>query len=189
MGLKQLLIEKRSSILERWITLVLESYPVDTAVSKVGNKDRFTDPVGYVLTHEIEALYDGLLQGAGTDQISIPLERIMQIRSVQDFSPSNAVAVIPLLKKAIQEAMLASGVDLQPALSVPPNRPVLPFLSDWFELESRIDRLSLLAFDIYSKYRQRINEIRLNEVRKERDRTLRLLERMSPGTKGRSKPV
>jgi len=172
--LKQLLSQKRLSILDRWLRLICESYPGEAAKSVGRNNDRFSNPVGYVLAHEIEALYEGLLQGKEGDPVSVPLEKIMQIRSVQDFPPSHAVAVIPLLKKAIHEAMIGSGADLQ--------------LKDWFELESRIDHLSLLAFDVYSKCRERINEIRLNEVRKERDRTLRLLERMNPGPKGQSNP-
>ena len=180
MDLKQFLSQKRLSILDRWLRLICESYPGEAAESMGRNNDRFSNPVGYVLSHEIEALYDGLLQGKEGDPISVPLEKMMQIRSVQDFSPSQAVAVIPLLKKAIHEAMSVSAVDPQG---------MLPMLKDWFEFESRIDRLSLLAFDIYSKYRERINEIRLNEVRKERDRTLRLLERINPGPKGHAKPV
>jgi hypothetical protein len=177
MDLKQLLSQKRLFILDRWLRLICESYPGEAAKSVGRNSDRFSNPVGYVLAHEIEALYDGLLQGKEGDQISVPLEKVMQIRSVQDFSPSQAVAVIPLLKMAIYEELRGGENDLQ------------PILKEWFEFESRIDRLSLLAFDIYSKYRERINEIRLNEVRKERDRTLRLLERMNPGPKGQSKPV
>jgi hypothetical protein len=171
MDLKHLLIQKRLSILERWLRLIYETYPADTFKSMGQGKERFTNPVGYVFTHEIEALYDGLLQGQRTDQFSGPVEKILKIRSVQDFSPSQAVAIIPLLKKAIREEMRGSGIDLH------------PMLHEWFEFEARIDHLSLLAFDIYSKYRERINEIRLNEVKKERDRTLRILERTNPRQK------
>ena len=42
-----------------------------------------------------------------------------------------------------------------------------------FTLESRIDSLALLAFDIYMQCRERIFEIRADEVR---NRTFRLLE-------------
>lgn len=177
MDLEQLLIEERLSILERWLKLILESYSADTSKSFGQERDRFANPVGYVLTHEIEALYDGLLQEMETDQVAAPLEKIIQIRSVQNFSPSQAVSVIPLLKKAILEAMERSGNDLQ------------LMVKDWFEFESRVDRLSLLAFDIYSKCRERISEIRLEEVRKERDRTLRVLKRMNSGLKERSEAI
>ena len=177
MDLKQLLTQKRLAILERWLHLIFESYPVDTSKSLGQNRDRFTNPVGYVLAYETEILYDGLLQGMETDQLSIHLEKIVQIRSVQDFPPSQAVAVIPLLKRAIQELLEGSDIDRQ------------PMLKQWFEFERRIDHLSLLAFDIYSKYRERISEIRLDEARKERDRTLRLLERMNPHPKGPSESV
>ena len=42
--------------------------------------------------------------------------------------------------------------------------------------EARIDKLALLALDIYMKCREKIYEIRLNEVKAEGERALRLLE-------------
>ena len=50
-------------------------------------------------------------------------------------------------------------------------------IEEWFDLESRIDLLSLMAFDLYTTYRERIHEIRLKEVKEQRDRAFQLLER------------
>lgn len=165
MDLKQLLTQKRLPILERWLHLILESYPAETSISMGQNKDRFTNPVGYVLTHEIEGLYDGLLQRLETDQFSIHLEKILQVRSVQDFSPSQAVVIVSLLKKALQEEMKGNKIEMN------------GMIEEWFDLESRIDRLSLMSFDLYTTYRERIHEIRLKEVKEQRDRAFQLLER------------
>jgi hypothetical protein len=167
-GFKQFFIEKRSSILERWLHLILETYPADTSGFMGREKDRFVNPVGYTIAREIEALYDGLLQGEESDQFSAPLEKILQIRSVQDFSPSRAVAIIPLLKKAIREEIERSGIENDKGVE------------EWLDLDTRIDRLSLIAFDIYTKYRERIHDIRISEMKKERDRAFRLLERTHP---------
>ena len=173
MGLKQSLIEKKKSILERWFHLILETYPPETSKFIRKEKDRFVNPVGVTLSEGMEALYEGLLKGVEADQISKPLEKILQIRSVQDFSPSQAVAIISLLKKAVQEEMKENKIEMK------------GMIEEWFDLESRIDQLSLRAFDIYTTYRERIYEIRINEIKRERDRAFMLLERTGSTQKRR----
>jgi hypothetical protein len=170
-GLKQSLIEEKKSILERWFHLILETYPPETSKFIRKEKDRFVNPVGVTLSEGMEALYEGLLKGVEADQISNPLEKILQIRSVQDFSPSQAVAIISLLKKAVQEEMKENKIEMK------------GMIEEWFDLESRIDQLSLRAFDIYTTYRERIYEIRINEIKRERDRAFKLLERTNPKAK------
>ena len=173
MGLKQLLIEKKKSILERWFHLILETYPPETSKFIRKEKDRFVNPVGVTLSEGMEALYEGLLKGVVADQISNPLEKILQIRSVQDFSPSQAVAIMSLLKKAVQEEMKENKIEMK------------GMIEEWFDLESRIDQLSLRAFDLYTTYRERIYEIRISEIKRERDRAFMLLERTGSTQKRR----
>jgi hypothetical protein len=170
-GLKQSLIEKKKSILERWFHLILETYPQEAAKFIRKERDRFVNPVGVILSEGMEALYEGLLKGAEADQLSNPLDKIIQIRSVQDFSPSQAVVIVSLLKKAIQEEMKGNKIEMNGRIE------------EWFDLESRMDQLSLMAFDIYTKYRERVYEIRINEIKKERDRAFKLLERTNPKAK------
>ena len=171
MELKQSLIEKKRSILERWFHLILETYPRETTKLIKKERDRFVNPVGVTLSEGMEALYEGLLKETEAEQLTGPLEKIIQIRSVQDFSPSQAVVVVSLLKKAVQEEMKESKVEMN------------GMIGEWFELESRIDQLTLLALDIYTKYRERVYEIRINEIKKERDKALKLLERTNPKAK------
>jgi hypothetical protein len=170
-GLKQSLIEKKKSILERWFHLILETYPEEIAKLIGKERDRFVNPVGVTLSEGMEVLYEGLLQGVEADRLSSPLGKILQIRSVQDFSPSQAVAIIPLLKKAIREEIKRSGME---------NPQVM---DEWFDLESNIDLLSFKAFDLYTKYREKIHEIRLKEVKEQRDRAFQLLERTNSKAK------
>jgi hypothetical protein len=73
--------------------------------------------------------------------------------------------IVSFLKKAIQKEMKENKIELN------------GMIEEWFDLESRIDQLSLMAFDIYGTYRERIYEIRINEIKRERDRAFQLLER------------
>ena len=174
MGLKQSLIEKKKSILERWFHLILETYPPETSKFIRKEKDRFVNPVGVTLSEGMETIYEGLLKETEAEQLTGPLEKIIQIRSVQDFSPSQAVAIVSLLKRAVQEEMKESKVEMNGMNGM---------IMEWFDLESRIDQLTLMAFDIYTKYRERVYEIRINEIKKERDRVFKLLERTNSKAK------
>jgi hypothetical protein len=166
MTLRNLLVQKKASILERWFDLILETYPAGTSKSLKREKDRFVNPVGQTISREIRSLYDGLIQGISTDQLSSSLNNIIRIRSVQDFSPSQAIGFIFLLKKTMRE-VLESGIQEKQVLE------------EWMELQSGIDQLALLAFDIYMECREKIREIRVNEAKAEREMALRLLERMN----------
>ena len=166
MELKNLLLQKKASILERWFDLILETYPAGTSKSLKREKDRFVNPVGQTISREIRVLYDGLIQGISTDQLSSSLNNIIRIRSVQDFPPSQAIGFIFLLKKAIRE-VLESGIQEKQVLE------------EWLEFQSRIDQLTLLAFDIYMECREKICEIRVNEAKAAREMALRMVERMN----------
>ena len=164
MVLEHLLPQKRAAILERWFQLILETYPADTSRFLKQEKDRFINPVGYTISQEIEALYDELLQEMNSDKLAACLDNIIRIRAVQDFSPSQTIAFIFLLKKAIREELTSE---------IKENR----VFEELLEFEARIDKLVLLAFDIYMKCREKVFEIRLNEAKAERERVLKLLER------------
>ncbi len=160
------LSQKRNLILKRWVKLVLETYPADTASFLKQERDRFVNPVGYTLAQELETIYQELLHEMEPEKLTHSLTNILKIRSVQDFLPSQATGFILLLKKAIRDELAAE---------IEKNR----FTKELLEFESRIDQLTLLAFDVYERCREEIYEIKLKQVRGEREMTFKLLERAS----------
>jgi len=163
MTLEHTLSQKKTAILGRWFHLIIETYPADSSRFLKREKDRFANPVGHTISQEIEVLYEELLDNMNPDKISASLDSIIRIRSVQDFPPSQAIAFVFLLKKAIREE-LANDIGGNLAYD------------DLLRFEARIDELALLALDIYTKCRDKIYDIRLNEAKAEGDRALRLLE-------------
>jgi hypothetical protein len=166
MALEHFLAGNRAAILERWNHLIVETYPPNTSRFLRRERDRFINPVGYTISREIGVLFEELVGGMDLERISRSLENIMKIRSVQDFSPSEGVGFILLLKKTIREKLGSEISDFR-------------IFEEWSALESKIDTLALLAFDIYMKCREKIFEIKVNEVKGETQRILRLLERTS----------
>src|SRR4030042_338485 len=95
--IQDLLKENKTAILQRWFHLILETYPADTATLMRKDRDQFTNPVGSTLSREIETLFKQLCEGIHNGECRASLDAILKIRSVQDFSPSNAGGFIFLL--------------------------------------------------------------------------------------------
>ena len=160
--LEDLLTKKKSAILSKWLQIVLDSYPLDSSRFMQQEKNRFANPVGYTISQELEKIYEELLHGVRYEEKVSPfLDRIMKVRAVQDFTPSGALAFIFLLKKVIREEL---GKEIKK------NQ----LHEELFQFESRIDRLGMAAFDIFVQCKEKIFEIRVNDVK---NRTYGLLKR------------
>jgi len=164
--LEHLLSQRKAAILKRWLDLIADTYPTDTSRFLRRDKDRFANPVGYIISGEIGAIFEELLHEMNPDKLTASLDNIIRIRSVQDFPPSQAIAFIFLLKQVVREEL--SG-EIEESQS----------LKQLLEFESKIDKLALLALDIYVKCREKIHQITVGEVRAEREMVLRVLERVN----------
>lgn len=149
--LKKLLTERKAAIVQTWQTSIFATYPSDTAKFLQSQKDPFHNPVGSVVSNNIERIYDALLQDAG--DFTPFLEDIIKIRAVQDFAPSQAVIFTFLLKEAIRG-------------EVNPYLPNERLLGELLLFEDKIDRLALSAFDVYMQCREKIYEIRIAGIKK-----------------------
>jgi len=152
MKLANLLIQKKSQIVDRWIRLLYESYPPETAVFLKKEKDKFDNPVGYRISQGLTGLFEALLQGADRGEILSNLDEIIRIRALQAKSPSQALAFVFMLKNVLREEL---ATDLKKE----------NLAAELLELESRIDGLALLGFDVYTQRREKLNEIRVKEIK------------------------
>jgi hypothetical protein len=106
-------------------------------------------------------LYDEIIRKGESEQISPFLDDIIKIHAVQNFSPSKAVSFMSLLKAVVRDA-LASDITRH------------KLSAELRSFEAQIDNLTFLSFDIYMKCRERIFELRVNEIK---TLTFRLLKR------------
>jgi hypothetical protein len=83
------------------------------------------------------------------------------LRAVQDFTAGQAVSFPFLLKKIIREECKADCTRCP---------------DEFADLEARIDELTLLAFELYVKCRERLFEIKYNEAK----RSMFMSERAHP---------
>jgi len=146
MTLDALLAEKKTAVLKRWIELIFDSYPPDTSRFLTGVQDRFQNPVGHAVTQGLGGLLDEVTRGYDEEKILPHLDFYVRIRSVQDFSPSQAVSFVFLLKQALREHM-APEIERQ------------GLLESWLDLDARLDRLALAAFESYVRSREKLGEL------------------------------
>ena len=161
MQLNDLLIQKKTAITKKWFDLAIETYPADTAKFLKSQKDPFANPVGRTIFQGLEALFDELVKGMDIDAITSYLDPIIRIRAVQNFSPSQAVGFIFFLKTAIKESIRKELSQKQ-------------LITDLQLFESKIDNLSLIAFNLYMQCKEKIFELKANEMK---NRTFKAFER------------
>jgi hypothetical protein len=130
------------TIAEQWFGRVLEGYPEQTAQFLVGQRDRFRNPVGHTFREALSVLAEEVLGGMERPRIVSALDGIVRIRAVQDFTPSQAVGFIFLLREVLAQ---------YPETNIP-------------EVHRKVDDLALLAFDAYQQCREQIAEIRCREA-------------------------
>ena len=161
MQLEKRLSQKKDTILKKWFDQVIKTYPEETSKFFGRRRDKFSNPVGSTVFHGLEAILQELVQGMNHETLKSFLDPIVRIRAVQNFSPSEAVSFVFDLKPVVRECF---------AKDMPEGEDVNALL----EFESKIDTLSLIAFDIYAACREKISELKTSEMRRT---TFQALER------------
>lgn len=140
------LANRKGAILAEWLRRTLESYPPPAGRFLAEEKDRFRNPVGYTLREGLSLLLDELLGAMRAEGLRQALDGIVRVRAVQDFTPRQALAFLPLLKRILRQ----EGCDAETLA----------------ELDARVDEALLLACELYARCREQIAEIKLGELRR-----------------------
>jgi len=165
MQLENRLSQKKEAILKKWFDQVIKTYPEDTSKFFGRKKDPFSNPVGTTIFKGLEAILGGLFEGMDHEVLKSFLDPIVRMRAVQGFSPSDSVSFILGLKSIIRSI-------IRDELS---NEMSCSEISEvYVAVDSKIDALSLMAFDIYMACREKIYELKANEMKRT---TFRALER------------
>lgn len=151
MRLENLLKRKKAHLISKWFEELIGTYPPDTSGFLKRQGDAFANPVGQTSLKGLETLLDILLKNGDHDMVVSCLDPVIRIRAVQTiFSPSQAVGFIFSLKKIIRTELKKELGDIE-------------FLKELYEFELKIDRIGLIAFDIFMVCREKIYDIKANE--------------------------
>lgn len=163
MSLGDLLRRKREQLVQEWLARIVETYSAHTAHFLVNEGDPLRNPVGHALKQGLPILLDAVAGTLDVARAGPGLEDIVRIRAVQDFTPSQAISFVFLLKPIVR-----SAAGKQPADGLAAD--------DLQALEDRVDRLALLAFDLFVNCREKIFAIQAEEAK----RSVHVLKRAHP---------
>lgn len=143
---------RKSELAHAWADLVLGTYPLETQKIWKNQHDRFQNPVGAAIREATEELVDQLLEWSEAEKIAESLDKLIRIRSVQSFSPSQALSFVFLFKKLLRDEYFQT-LDGEGRLA------------ELLRFEAKVDNLALMAFDIYTKSRELVYRMRVDEVK------------------------
>lgn len=154
MSLEELLRNSEDAILVRWLEDALATYPGSSSEVFKREKDPFANPIGRSLREGTRGMFRALMDRENAEVMRQHVSEIMRIRAVQQHLPSQAVGFLFSLKSAIRAELHGAATQAE-------------YSSALAELDSQIDRIALMAFDIYVQYREQVSELRINEVKRQ----------------------
>lgn len=160
MTIADLLSGQKADITRKWLDALVDSYPSETRRFLRKEKSRFANPVGQTSKEEVEKLFDAFVNGQ-TEKMTSALDSILVVRAIQDFTPSGAVGFLFEFRQIIRKALQGAG----------PGSGASGLLQ---EADEKLDQLLLMGFEVYSKRREKIFDLRANEIKRQ---VARLLER------------
>jgi hypothetical protein len=140
----------KDKIVDRWVEYTLATYQSSDFFIK--QRDIFANPVGGNIREALKKLFPLLVKGADVQEMVPLLEQIMKIRSIQEFSPSQAIAPLNAVKHITREIFAA-------------DKERRHLVSDLYDFEFATDLAVLAAFDIYVQCRERLYQTRIREIK------------------------
>ena len=108
------------------VTLItLDAYPDETVNFLKEEGDPFSNPVGAGLRQGLADIVDALAHDAGDEVIESALDRVIRVRAVQDFQPSETVgASCWSASSSPMRSTSASSLNSSPRVTAPSMRAI-----------------------------------------------------------------
>ena len=150
MTLAEALHNNRYKIVDKWVEFTLATYQASDFF--IREKDSFANPIGGTIRDTLKKTFALLCSGEDSASLREALSRIMHLRSVQEFSPSQAVAPLNAVKHITREILAA-------------DKNTRELVGQLYDFEFAVDLAVLAAFDLYVECREKIYKIRVDEIR------------------------
>lgn len=150
MRLSEALQEKKKQILSIWVDRTLDSYTSSDFFKH--SRDQIANPIGANIRTGLTAVFELLLQGAKAEEYTSALDQVIRIRAIQDFTPSQAVVPFLELKWVVRQVLAD-------------DKKNNPLTEDLAEFDCAVDRVALAAFDTYTRCREQLYQVRIQELK------------------------
>lgn len=150
MNLDEAFRNYREKIVDQWVNYTLSTYKSSTFFMK--EKDKFANPVGGNIREALDCLFGLLAKNADPREFVAPLEQIILIRAIQEFTASVAVGPIHAVKHITREILAK-------------DKERCHLVQELYDFEFAVDLAVLAAFDLYMHCRERLYQVRIKEIK------------------------
>ncbi len=150
MKLIEALEDNKSKILSLWIDRTLDSYASSSFFKT--SKNQFANPVGANINSALTKLFNLIVAGVDKGEYRKPLDQLVRIRAVQEFTPGEAVAPVLELKWVVKQVFSS-------------NKEAKELLGELDMFDCEVDKAALEAFNIYMECRERLYQTRIHELK------------------------
>lgn len=140
----------KEKIVDKWVEYTLSTYKSSKFFK--GEQDKFSNPVGSNVRDALTTLFNLLSKGEDLKNFKEPLDQLISIRSVQQFTPSQALAPLNAVKHITRDVFKK-------------DKERSHLVEELYDFEFNVDLAVLAGFDIYMEYRERLYQIRVEEIR------------------------
>lgn len=164
-----ILRSKKKEAVEKWAEAVFATYPLETSGFLRTKNDPFANPVAHMTRQAADAIYDAV-SGCEVEQDTVraAIERFIKLRAVQKESAGPSMAVFYLMKPVLRQVVL-------------PEMLAYGELNAYLEMESRLDTIVLMAFDMYVNARNTVYEARIKEIRTQHSQLAKWAQQLENG--------
>ncbi len=141
---------KKGFILKHWKSLFWDSFGEEAKRFFTKEIDRFQNPFGYRIDETFEGLINNFFGEFKWEEMDYFLDRLVQLRVIQEEKPSKALYLFIQLKKIIREEI---GEEILKKFGI----------EEFLKLEDRINTVLIKGFDYFLKYKERLDRIRYEE--------------------------
>ena len=172
-----LFIEKAKAdkeiLLQKWVDMFYCAYPLGSTGFVRTSKDNFTNPIGFVTQTSLNILYDAVI-GDDVDPAKVhnALAELVQLRAIQNMTPAKAVGPLGQMKSLLKQEVLAECMKKNKD-----SKMLEKLFDEYFIVDARIDALLLMALDLYSSNREKVFNLRVEEIHRSQSQVVRWAKR------------
>lgn len=150
MTLNQRFQQRWQAVAEAWLAKMLAALPESSRRFIATESDPFANPAGATLRRETRRICEGLARGDPPELSDGAMHEIIESRCLQGASAGETVSFVFLLKEILRTELRLPAATHEA----------------WCELDRRVDALALAAFDAYANCRERLYNLRVNELKR-----------------------
>jgi hypothetical protein len=172
------ILDKRTKIIDEWYDIMVSSLFNGETNYILHEKDHFINPSGIILREALSDIFAFFFEKVNIDDISVSLEKFIKLLAVNKNGVENVLGTFFTLRDKIIEnwRSLSFSNNVNEELST---------------IQSYFDKLILRVFTFYLTAREKIYEIRVNEIKRLTFSLLRnkgLIEKIPEFSEGNLKP-